>query len=83
MKNTLYCAKLVFVQLGLVKPVRQMLVCFPVGTEVKIFGMGSVQRGTSRIIGLNNIFIIAMGNRKSIDSFKMNLAIRVACSDVD
>lgn len=60
-----------------------MLVCFPIGTEVKIFGMGSVRRGTSRIIGLNNIFIIAMGNRRSVDSFKMNLAICVACSDVD
>lgn len=38
-----------FAQLELVKPVRQMLVYFPLDTEVKVVGMANVQRGTSRV----------------------------------
>lgn len=76
-----------FAHLGLVKPVRQMLVCFPIDIEVKVVGMASVQMGTSHIRGLNNFpntffffrccssMSFSHGNRSSVDSFNMDLAM--------
>lgn len=46
-----------FAQLELVKPVRQMLVCFPLDTEVKVVGMANVQRGTSHVYNRPEIFL--------------------------